>query len=49
LSIPPSKRPGIETEKQKAFFELAERFRDSKDPEEIKQSGDELGRFIFGE
>jgi hypothetical protein len=49
LSIPRSKSPDVETEKQKAFFELAERFRDSKDPEEIKQSGNELGRFIFGE
>ncbi|HEY6305840.1 MAG TPA: hypothetical protein VI488_05185 [Candidatus Angelobacter sp.] len=42
---------GLEARKQKekAFFELAERFRDSKDPEEVKQLGDELGRFVFGE
>ena len=41
---------GLEASKQreKAFFELAERFRDSKDPEEVKQLGDKLGRFVFG-
>jgi hypothetical protein len=36
-------------EKEKAFFELAQRFRDSKDPDQVKQLGDELGRFVFGE
>lgn len=42
---------GLETRKQKeeAFFELAERFRGSNDPAEVKQLGDELGRFVFGE
>ncbi len=42
---------GIEASKQKeqAFFELAERFRSSKDPNEVKNLGDELGRFVFGE
>ena len=42
---------GLEARKQKekVFFELAERFRDSKDPEEVKRLGDELGRFVFGE
>ena len=35
--------------KEKAFFELAERFRDCKDPEEVRHLGDELGRFVFGE
>lgn len=42
---------GLEARKQKekAFFDLAERFRDSKDPEEVKHLGDELGRFVFGE
>jgi predicted transcriptional regulator len=42
---------GIEAAKQKeeAFFELAERFRTSKDPNEAKKLGDELGRFVFGE
>ena len=34
---------------EKAFFELAERFRGSNDSEEVKQLGDELGRFVFGE
>ena len=42
---------GIEAskEKEKAFFELAQRFRSSKDPAESKRLGDELGRFVFGE
>jgi hypothetical protein len=42
---------GIEARKQKetAFFELAERFRASKDPEEAKRLGDAMGRFVFGE
>jgi hypothetical protein len=42
---------GIEASKQKekAFFELAERFRASRDPAESKRLGDELGRFVFGE
>jgi EAL domain-containing protein (putative c-di-GMP-specific phosphodiesterase class I) len=38
-----------EKEKEAAFFQLAERFRSTKDPEEIKKLGDELGRFVFGE
>ena len=36
-------------EKEKAFFQLAERFRQSKDPQQIKELGQELGRFVFGE
>jgi len=36
-------------EKEKAFFALAERFRAASDPKEVKQLGDEMGRFIFGE
>jgi hypothetical protein len=42
---------GLEARKQKekAFFELAGRFRDSKNLEEAKQLGDQLGRFVFGE
>ena len=36
-------------EKEKAFFALAERFRAASDPGEVKQLGDEMGRFIFGE
>jgi len=41
---------GIAAEEQKEneFFELAERFRSSKDPNEVKKLGDELGRFVFG-
>jgi len=42
---------GIEARKQKekAFFELAERFRSANDPEEAKQLGDQMGRLVFGE
>ena len=42
---------GIEVRQQKerAFFELAERFRAASDPEQVKRLGDELGRFVFGE
>jgi hypothetical protein len=42
---------GIEASKQKerAFFELAERFRASTESAESKRLGDELGRFVFGE
>ncbi len=42
---------GIEArrQKEKAFFELAERFRTASDPEQVKQLGDELGRFVFGD
>jgi hypothetical protein len=40
---------GIEARKQreKAFFELAERFRKATDPEEAKRLGDELGLLVF--
>ena len=42
---------GIEAQKQKeaSFFQLAERFRSADDPQQVKQLGDELGRFVFGE
>jgi hypothetical protein len=42
---------GIEAtqQKEKAFFQLAERFRAASDPEQIKELGNELGRFVFGE
>lgn len=36
-------------QKEKAFFELAQRFRESDDPDQIKRLGQELGRFVFGE
>jgi len=42
-------KPGYRKQKDKNFFELAERFRNSQDLEEVKQLGDELGRFVFGE
>jgi hypothetical protein len=42
---------GIEarTQKEKEFFQLAERFRAATDPQEAKRLGDELGRMMFGE
>jgi len=42
---------GIEARQQKerAFFELADRFRAASDPEQVKRLGDQLGRFVFGE
>lgn len=42
---------GLEAQKhkEKAFFDLAERFRNSQDPEEVRKLGDEMGRFVFGE
>jgi hypothetical protein len=42
---------GIEAqrEKEKAFFQLAEKFRAASDPELVKRLGDEMGRFVFGE
>jgi hypothetical protein len=42
---------GIEAarQKEKAFFQLAERFRAASDPEQAKELGNELGRFVFGE
>lgn len=42
---------GIEArrERERSFFTLAERFRAADDPEQVKQLGDELGRFLFGE
>jgi hypothetical protein len=41
---------GIEAEKRKQqeFFELAERFRETADPQEAKRLGNELGRMVFG-
>jgi hypothetical protein len=42
---------GLEARKQKekAFFDLAERFRASSDPGEVQRLGDQMGQFIFGE
>lgn len=41
---------GIEAEKQKQreFFNLAERFRSATDPKEVKRLGDQMGRMMFG-
>jgi hypothetical protein len=36
-------------EKEKAFFSLAQRFRAASDPNEVKELGDAMGKFIFGE
>jgi hypothetical protein len=38
---------GIEARKEKAFFELAERFRSASDPDEAKRLGDEMGLMVF--
>lgn len=35
-------------QREKEFFQLAEKFR-SAEPDQVKQLGDELGRFVFGE
>ena len=42
---------GIEArrQKEKNFFQLAEKFRTAEDPAQVKRLGDELGRFVFGE
>jgi hypothetical protein len=42
---------GIESRKQKekAFLELAGRFRAGSDPQQAKRLGDEWGRLVFGE
>jgi predicted DNA-binding ribbon-helix-helix protein len=42
---------GIEArqQKEKILFQLAERFRAADDPEQVKQLGNQLGRFVFGE
>jgi hypothetical protein len=42
---------GIEAQnnKEKEFFELAERFRKATDPKEIARLGDDLGRMVFGD
>jgi len=42
---------GIEArrQKEKTFFQLAEKFRAADDPEQVKRLGNELGRFVFGE
>jgi hypothetical protein len=41
---------GLQAQKQKekAFFELAERFRAAADPKEVERLGEELGQMVFG-
>ncbi len=41
---------GIESRKakEKAFFELAERFRQAENPGEAARLGEELGKMVFG-
>jgi hypothetical protein len=41
---------GMEAEKRKQqeFFDLAERFRNATDPQEVKRLGDQMGRMVFG-
>jgi hypothetical protein len=41
---------GMEAEKsrQHQFFDLAERFRNATDPDEVKRLGDQMGRMVFG-
>jgi hypothetical protein len=41
---------GIEAKKQKekAFFELAEHFRNATDPKEVERLGEKLGQMVFG-
>jgi len=41
---------GIEArkKKEKAFYDLAGRFRAATDPREAERLGDELGRMVFG-
>ena len=42
---------GIEAQKrkEKAFFELAERLRAERNPEQVERLGEQLGRMVFGE
>jgi predicted DNA-binding ribbon-helix-helix protein len=35
--------------KEKAFFELAQRFRSAEDADEVQRLGEQLGHFVFGE
>jgi len=35
-------------QKEKAFFELAVRFRSAEDPKGVERLGDELGQMVFG-
>jgi hypothetical protein len=41
---------GMEAEKRKEleFFELAGRFRNASDPEEVRRLGEQMGQMVFG-
>ena len=41
---------GIELQEQreKAFFDLAQKFRSATDPDEVQRLGNELGHMVFG-
>ena len=36
-------------QREKAFFELLQRFCESQNGDEVQRLGEELGRFVFGE
>jgi hypothetical protein len=38
-----------EQQRNAEFLQLAERFREATDPEEVERLGDELGRMVFGD
>jgi hypothetical protein len=47
--FPTRKNAVFAIQKEEAFFQLAERFRLADDPEQVKQLGNQLGRFVFRE
>ena len=40
---------GCEGDRSEPFFDLAQPFRATEDPQVARQLGDELGRMIFGD
>ena len=38
----------LQRQKEKVFFELAERFRSATDSDEVAKLGNELGKIVFG-
>ena len=38
----------VDKQKQREFFNLAERFRKATDPQDVKRLGDQSGRTVFG-
>ena len=38
----------VDQQKQREFFDLAERFRKATDPQDEKRLGDQLGQLVFG-